>query len=96
MSDEKQSKSVLDGIPVDEIKEAFDVALQRGGVKVGAIQAETLCIIGACPQCGAAVYGETRIKRGDKPQSVYSCNCFRKDGIVKQSYEPLGENKEHK
>lgn len=90
MSEEKKDKSVLDGIPVED--KAFP--LHKGGTSAaGCGKDPQLVIVGHCPQCGGPCYGKMTVFANEKPPIVYSCNCFRKDGIVRQSFV---ENKEHK
>ena len=31
--------------------------------------------VSTCPHCGAPIYGKARIKTGEQPQAVYSCQC---------------------
>lgn len=60
----KKSKSVLDGVPVndDKFKEAF------------APKPPLMGIVGTCPKCGAPVYGHS-LTADDKPPVRYSCDC---------------------
>ena len=44
-------------------------------------------IVGHCPQCGAPIYGKSLIRGNEIPESVYSCTCWRKVGMIENVME---------
>ena len=77
-------KSILDGIPV--VDKAFPLnkecssKIWDGG--------RFLSVVGSCPSCGGPVYGLSTVAEDEeKPPVKYSCDCFRRQGVVQQKFE---------
>ena len=66
-------KSVLDGVPVQDstYKQAFSHDVM-------------LSIVGACPQCGAPVYGPDRVWKGSAPVVQWSCECRERKDVSRK------------
>ena len=47
----------------------------------GAVAHKDMEIVGHC-SCGAPVYGFKTLAEGEQPRIIYSCFCWRKQGIL--------------
>lgn len=71
-----QSKSILDGRPVTfEDPKGFFSRNTNQQTETPAPSKRQLELIGACPSCGRAIYGNKTLTEGDVPISVMSCTC---------------------
>ena len=62
----KESKSVLDGVPV--VDTAFPLRLHNPPPL-------DMDIVGSCPKCGSPIYGYKRVAVGAIAPVKYSCTC---------------------
>lgn len=76
-----KTKSVLDGVPVDD--KAFPLRGQLGGFQ----ESKHLQIVGKCSSCGAPIYGDSTILENTEPHVKYSCKCWRRQGTIEQQME---------
>lgn len=76
---DEKNPSVLDNVPVNN--KAFPLNEQHPVL--------TLEIVGACPHCGAPIYGAKRVhlQQDQAPVVRYSCSCFRRQGVFEQVME---------
>jgi hypothetical protein len=72
---DKQEKSVLDGMPVED--KAFPL---RGKLPERKSPPPKLEIVGSCPSCGAPIHGLKTITAGQDAHTTYSCQCWRRMG----------------
>jgi hypothetical protein len=66
---ERKTKSVLDGIPVE------DRAFPLSGAKDWKRTEAAMEVVGHCPKCGSPVYGYKYVPEGAAPPVAYSCDC---------------------
>ena len=77
-----KDKSVLDDVPVKE-SDSFSEFMNdlkkppKGGSSTAPPKGkELLFIVGACPKCGAPIYGPKVVQvGGERPVVQHSCNC---------------------
>lgn len=68
------SKSVLDGVPVNDAQYKETMARLQGK--------KLLSVVGHCPDCGAAIYGEQTIQSDATPTVKHSCSCKESKGLA--------------
>lgn len=92
----EETKSVLDGVPVKITEDTKDALCKRTFCRkpeeaekkiAGIVGNRMLEVVGHCPSCGAPIYGTKLVAVKDEPEVKYSCNCWRRQGVVSQKME---------